>query len=115
MSIFLIVIGLVIKFFAAKSLNMKSWWRIYPPEKIITTGAYKYVRHPIYLANTIFAFGLFWLLCGFKFAIAFEYIYAQFIFNRIDQEEQMLTMLFGKEYLDYLKKTPMLIPFLRRK
>lgn len=69
-------IGLSI-FMAAKIRlggNFSSCSNAYLPHDIITTGVYKYIRHPIYTANLIIVFGAFvatgslWIL-GFVFAM----------------------------------------------
>jgi protein-S-isoprenylcysteine O-methyltransferase Ste14 len=107
-------VGLILKIISQKNISMESWWRIIPPKKIIKTGLYKYIRHPIYLSNILLSFGLVWFLCGIKISSVFTYLYLQFVMDRIDREEQMLTFMFGDEYLGYLKNTPMLIPFFKK-
>jgi protein-S-isoprenylcysteine O-methyltransferase Ste14 len=94
---------------------MKSWWRIIPPQSVVKTGLYKYIRHPLYLSNIILLFGLFWFLSDVKISCIFIYLYIHFVLDRIDREEQLLIFMFGNEYINYLKTTPMLIPFLKKK
>jgi len=111
MSLILILIGLLIRIIAGKKL-IKFSWRIIPPQELTTNGLYSKIRHPMYLGTFIFTIGLFWLLVGFKIAICLNYIVMQFIFDRIDREEQLLIMIFGDKYIEYIKKTKMLIPFI---
>ncbi|HUC96024.1 MAG TPA: isoprenylcysteine carboxylmethyltransferase family protein [Candidatus Saccharimonadia bacterium] len=77
--------------------------------QLVTSGPYKFIRHPIY-SGLLLAFlgsGLagntFWLTF-----LAFSLIY--FIYSAKIEEKNM-TSEFGKTYLDYKDKTKMLIPF----
>ena len=35
-----------------------------------------------------------------------------FIFDRIDREEKFLITVFGKKYIDYMKQTKIIVPFI---
>ena len=86
-----------------------------PTQKLIISGPYAYCRNPMHLGTAFycFAFGVFWgnftvgLVC-----MVLEYflilVYAKCI------EEKELEIRFGKEYLEYKKNTPFLIPTLRK-
>jgi len=104
------MIGVIIICIARK--NTKSFWRIIPPNKVKTNGIYKYIRHPMYLGNILFCFGIFGWLVGIKLSICLTYLYIHFVMDRIDREEQMLVMIFGDDYIEYMKRTTMLIPFI---
>jgi protein-S-isoprenylcysteine O-methyltransferase Ste14 len=76
---------------------------------VITKGVFGIVRHPIYLGSILLYAGFIALTLSLaSFAIwlvivAFYYVLSQY-------EERLLTERFGKEYEDYMKKVPMLIP-----
>ena len=77
--------------------------------RLIRTGPYKYLRHPIYagvlagLWGTAVVFGnLLVLVLPLLLTIGF--------FIKARYEEQMMEDEFGDEYLDYKKNTKMLIP-----
>jgi len=79
-------------------------------KKLIKTGPYKYIRHPIYTASFIVLFGFFiltanWILIGIPLLILIAfYIY------KIPREENSLIDNFGQNYKDYMKKTGGLLP-----
>lgn len=77
--------------------------------KLITSGPYRYVRHPMYLGIFVYTFGLMMIsldllvMLFFAFSILVNYL-------RIPREEQMLIDEFGDEYLDYMKRSGRLLP-----
>lgn len=78
---------------------------------LVTTGPYSIVRHPIYTGIAGFALG------GF---VALGDIFGLFVllgtliccFLRIKAEERLMQENFGKEYVDYKKRTKTFIPFI---
>ncbi len=79
------------------------------PVKIVTTGVYSIVRHPQYLGGLLAHLGFSFLLSGLYCLLSTPLI-ALIIYLISRKEETELTKEFGKEYVDYKKKTPMLIP-----
>jgi protein-S-isoprenylcysteine O-methyltransferase Ste14 len=78
-------------------------------EKFITSGILAHVRHPIYLGTILIAVG-FWLFTpdlATLISVVCIFIYLPF---GIYLEEKKLTRQFGKEYLDYKKKVPAIVP-----
>jgi protein-S-isoprenylcysteine O-methyltransferase Ste14 len=79
------------------------------PEGMVSTGAFRYVRHPLYLASVLFYVGLAVStasLIGLGFAIAI-FIFYDYIAG---YEEKLLEMKFGEEYISYRKKTGKWLP-----
>ena len=79
--------------------------------RLIKQGIYKHIRHPAYLGTLIFSIGIpliFSSLYGFLLILALFPIYLY----RIRIEESMLLKEFGDEYLEYMKKTRKIIPFI---
>jgi len=78
--------------------------------ELITTGPYRYVRHPIYTGlifaalGTAIAQGLYWSIVFIVFLVYFTYSAVH--------EEKYLTAQFGNKYLDYKRRSKMLIPFI---
>ncbi|MGH7687881.1 MAG: methyltransferase family protein [Candidatus Dormibacteria bacterium] len=78
--------------------------------ELVTTGPYRFVRHPIYsgvilaMIGTGLAVGLYWLIVAV--AIAVYFIYSATV------EERNLEQLFPKTYPAYRRGTKMLLPFL---
>lgn len=79
--------------------------------QMVTRGLYRWVRHPLYTAGLIFIWltplmtlNLLVLNLGLTIYLVIGAIY----------EERKLVREFGTAYIDYQKKTPMLIPGLSR-
>ena len=81
--------------------------------KLITTGPYKYVRHPMYLGLFLYTIGLMMVSLD-VFVILFFAFTIWVNYRRIPGEEQMLMEKFGDEYLDYIKRSGRLLPMFRR-
>jgi len=73
---------------------------------------YKYIRHPSYLGSIISLTGLsiaFESLLSLIFSLILSSIFYGY---RINVEEKELIKIFGNGYLNYIKRTKKLIPFL---
>ncbi len=82
-------------------------------EKIVATGVYSIVRHPQYLGGLSAHIGISLLLSA-QYSLLCAPLMVVLIYLISRKEEEELIREFGKEYEDYKKKTPMLIPRLRR-
>jgi protein-S-isoprenylcysteine O-methyltransferase Ste14 len=79
------------------------------PEKVVTTGVYSIVRHPQYLGGLLAHVGFSFLLSGWYSLLSTPLVVTGvYLISR--KEETELTREFGQEYLDYKRKTPMLLP-----
>jgi protein-S-isoprenylcysteine O-methyltransferase Ste14 len=77
--------------------------------RLITTGPYRYVRHPMYLGIFVYTTGLMMISLDVLVIIFFAFtIWVNY--KRIPREEQMLIEEFGEEYLEYIKVTGRLLP-----
>ncbi|HET7048059.1 MAG TPA: isoprenylcysteine carboxylmethyltransferase family protein [Solirubrobacteraceae bacterium] len=112
------VVGLIL---FASGLGLALWARIYlgrnwgmpmteraEPE-LVTSGPYRFVRHPIYsgvllaLLGTALATNLYWL-------IVLAFLGAYFTYSAT-VEERLMTTSFPDQYASYKAHTKMLIPF----
>jgi protein-S-isoprenylcysteine O-methyltransferase Ste14 len=90
--------------------NFSYTLKIYQNHKLITTGPYKVIRHPMYTAFLIFHSSIF-LITGNWFIGIIWIIGLLFVFLiRIRKEEKMLIEAFGDEYKEYIQKTGILFP-----
>jgi len=83
-------------------------------EKVVTTGVYSIVRHPQYLGGLLAHAGISFLLSAW-YSLLVTPLMVVLIYLISRKEEEELIKEFGKEYEDYKKKVPMLMPKLRRK
>jgi protein-S-isoprenylcysteine O-methyltransferase Ste14 len=84
-----------------------------PPRRLVTSGAYRYVRNPIvegYLLNLV-GLGLFFASLGILVAAAGVWAFAHFVV--LPREETTLERRFGEAYRRYREETPRWIPRLR--
>ena len=72
--------------------------------KLVKTGIYKKIRHPVYLFGIIFLLGIIFVTQRFSLLIILAIVIILQI-NRIKKEEKVLTEKFGNEYLEYKKQT----------
>ena len=104
-------LGIAFAIWARRHLG-KSWNArpsIQEEHELVTTGPYRFVRHPIYtgvmiavLGSTLVG-GTFWFLIFILFC--FELVW------RIRIEERLMLQQFPNQYPDYKKRTKALIPF----
>lgn len=84
-------------------------------EFLVIEGPQKYVRHPLYLAAVLLFLG--WgLLTGSAVGLtATLFILLWFLLIQIPFEEKEMRALFGEKYAEYVRDTPMLVPFAKRR
>jgi protein-S-isoprenylcysteine O-methyltransferase Ste14 len=79
--------------------------------QLVTEGAYRYIRHPLYGSLLLFAWGALakkpsWL--GLLLAVGTSV--ALFMAAKVEEAENLAR--FGREYSDYMKSTKRFVPFL---
>lgn len=113
LSILFIMMGLAIRVLSVYQLGKSFSVNVGIAQKnsLKTTGLYGIVRHPSYLAEVIAFIGI---------AIAFNHpvsstmaiLFPTIAFlYRINNEEKVLLLHYGEEYIEYSRKTKKLIPF----
>jgi len=77
--------------------------------ELVTTGIYKYIRHPLYSSLLFLAWGIF-----FKFpsliGIVLAAVTTAFLVATARTDEKECTQYFGAQYIEYMKRTKMFIP-----
>ncbi len=81
---------------------------------IIKEGVYGLVRHPIYTADIILDWGVFFFWPTLRVLTSVLWLTLVLLFW-IRLEEWGLTQRFGDEYQDYQKRVPMIIPKIFKK
>jgi protein-S-isoprenylcysteine O-methyltransferase Ste14 len=82
------------------------------PKGVMVTGAFQYVRHPLYLASILTYLGL---TVSTMSIFSFVLLVGVFIFHDYiaSYEERVLEMKFGEEYVRYKKRTGKWVPGIR--
>lgn len=83
------------------------------PERVVTNGAFKYVRHPLYLASILTYLGLSISTLSLLSLVLFVGIFI--FYNYLaSYEEKLLKEKFGEEYKKYEQKTGKWVPGIGR-
>ncbi|MBF0443898.1 MAG: isoprenylcysteine carboxylmethyltransferase family protein [Oligoflexales bacterium] len=77
---------------------------------LVTTGPYRFIRHPMYTAMLMIVSGLFLLSANTIIGLFGIGTISLIILVRTPQEERQLEELFGEKYLSYKKGTGYLLP-----
>lgn len=106
-------IGLLIMLWARKTLDRNWSANIVLKEnhELITSGPYAFVRHPIYTGLSLMVLGV----VLYVNTLAFTIFFILFFFGayyKAKKEEKLLTSYFKDKYVEYMKKTKVLIPYI---
>ena len=80
-----------------------------PPDRIVTEGAYSYLRNPMYLGHLIFMAGLAITFSSWL-ALALLVFHAGWFHLRVLQDEERLEARFGEPYRAYKSRVKRWIP-----
>lgn len=112
-SVLLVISGLLFAVMARTAIgrNWSGSITIKEKHELITRGPYRLVRHPIYT-------GIMAMLVGTAVYYRSTLTFIILIFSslgllmKIRAEESLMTKHFGKKYIEYKKRTKVLIPFI---
>jgi protein-S-isoprenylcysteine O-methyltransferase Ste14 len=77
--------------------------KLSPQRKLVTTGAYRFSRNPLYLGANVFVFFGAGLLVGAPGALLVTAAHLPLVDLFIRREERQLEKTFGEDYLEYKK------------
>lgn len=83
---------------------------IRPRHELVTNGIYRHVRHPIYLAFSLWAVAQAILLPNWAVGLCGPVVLAILFSIRIPREERMMVATFGDSYRAYMSKTARFVP-----
>jgi protein-S-isoprenylcysteine O-methyltransferase Ste14 len=106
-------IGMAIRIIGMAQLGIlfSGFVTLQPEHRLITTGCYRWVRHPIY-SGSLLAFAGFLLVFRSQLALIAVPAYVIGTLMRIVDEERLFAETFGAEYEQYRARTWRLIPFI---
>ena len=82
--------------------------------EVVSTGAFRYVRHPLYLGSILIYFGM-TVSTASVFCLTLLVLIALFYDYIAGYEEKLLELKLGPDYTAYKKKTGKWIPNFGRK
>jgi methanethiol S-methyltransferase len=97
-------------------LVIYGWSKIYKAkgQQLVTTGIYKYIRHPQYLGFMLITFGMIVLWPVLTTVILWPLLFI--LYRRLAKaEEKRLEKTFGENYIRYKNSVPRFIPKIRSK
>jgi protein-S-isoprenylcysteine O-methyltransferase Ste14 len=77
--------------------------------RLVTSGPYYRIRHPMYTAILIWAASLGFLIANWV-PFLFAVLVVLFLVGRVPREEEMMIEQFGDEYREYMKRTGRFFP-----
>jgi protein-S-isoprenylcysteine O-methyltransferase Ste14 len=103
------VLPLMIWMFRSLGKNITPTVATRAKHELVTSGPYKYIRHPLYSFGSVFFIG-FLLLAGNWLLTIAGLVALSALAARTPLEEQMLIEKFGDQYRNYIKRTGRYLP-----
>ncbi len=105
--------GFALVIWAVKTMKRNANVTPVPKENghLITSGPYKYIRHPMYIAQIIAVIPLIYENYTESRGIALAVLIITLLF-KLHYEEKRLIMHFGQSYVDYQKTSKKLLPYI---
>jgi protein-S-isoprenylcysteine O-methyltransferase Ste14 len=79
-------------------------------QALITTGAYRHIRHPMYAAHWLWTIGQALLIMNWLGGAAAAVVFLPLYLLRAPREERAMLARFGERYRDYMARTGRLVP-----
>ena len=116
-SVIILLADVFIFYLSHKELadNWSPFLEIKEKQKLIKTGIYQYIRHPMYLSMWIFVLFQGFVLSNIFIEIFGIITWSNLYFIRISNEEKMMIDTFGNEYIKYIENTGRIFPKLKFK
>jgi protein-S-isoprenylcysteine O-methyltransferase Ste14 len=114
MGLIIMMTGIVIRYWAAKTLGVyyTRTLRIEDQHRVIEQGPYRVIRHPGYLGVMLLLIGGAMATTNWLPIIVTPVMMFIGYFYRIHFEEKMLQSILGQPYIDYMRRSWRLIPFI---
>jgi protein-S-isoprenylcysteine O-methyltransferase Ste14 len=94
--------------------NLKHYFtvmlKIMENHKIVETGPYRWVRHPMYTAFYLLHIAAFLLTANWFIGLTWTVGLTLVVFSRVRREEEMMLQVFGDRYFVYMQQTGRFMP-----
>lgn len=113
----ILVLGSLWLFWSAHKVLGNNWsplLEIREKHQLITTGIYRYIRHPMYAALFLFIIGVGIMSANVLLLVIPFITFSILCYIRISDEEKMMINWFGDEYWLYKNNTGMFFPKRRK-
>lgn len=110
MPIFAAALWLVWRAHADLGNNWSPTLQIRTEHTLVTNGIYRWIRHPIYAAQWLWAIAQLLLLHNWIAGLAGLATFLPIYLYRVPREEQMMLDRFGETYRAYMRRTGRIIP-----
>lgn len=107
------MVGFLVMFHLSHKHLARNWsvtLEIREDHKLVSTGVYSRIRHPMYTSFWLWGIAQFLLIPNWIAGTVGLLSVAWLYFSRINQEEAMMQAQFGEDYTNYCKRTGRLIP-----
>jgi protein-S-isoprenylcysteine O-methyltransferase Ste14 len=84
--------------------------RLLKEQSLVTSGPYRWVRHPIYTAFLLILGSTFLISANWMIGLTWIGMAVLEVASRISYEESLMLESFGDQYREYMKRTGRLLP-----
>ncbi len=108
----LTVLGILLFAWAHQALGV-NWTAVLAlseEQELVTSGPYRWVRHPMYTAFLVIGFGFWFLSANGLVGLIYFSTLLLMVWTRLPAEEEMMVERFGERYRAYQKTTGSLLP-----
>jgi protein-S-isoprenylcysteine O-methyltransferase Ste14 len=100
--------------FGRSHADLKSNWspslEIFQDHTLVTEGIYRFIRHPMYASQWLFAIAQILILQNWLVGPITLLIFVPFYLLRVRAEEKLMLEIFGESYREYMKKAGAVLP-----
>jgi protein-S-isoprenylcysteine O-methyltransferase Ste14 len=110
------ILALLLLFWVHRALG-KNWSRtvrLKADHTLVTSGPYRWVRHPMYTTLYVMSIAYFFLSANWFIGLTWIAMLTSVVASRVGKEEAMLIETFGDEYRAYIRHTGRFLPRLVR-
>jgi len=114
LSVYLVVSGMILMKNSGIPNNKRNDRSLFQFEKtsvLIESGIFKYIRHPLYSSLIFLTWGIFLKDPDFHLLLV-SLISTAFLYFTARSDERECVEFFGNEYVEYMKRSKLFIPFL---